>query len=339
MPKKSNKRSNKGKRKGTRKQKQIIMIGCSKKNKKSCKNIIFSTLGNKGCPNCGPNCHCGPNCKCQHPCPGNCYLNRVNKKQHGGSNGCGSCGCPIGGLSWNEMNKFGGGIVRGGPVLIDPPSKEEYIPIPGIAQNGGQCGQCGQIPVQSGGDLPHFNFFKPPGPMPGPEAGSAWGANVKEWPGMNGIGGDRNYLNSYAGSITNDPQQQMMLNDTGYKTMNSMIGGYIYPSPNHKSPKSKSPKRRHSTSESSSSASSSSKSFSSKSSSSKSSSNKSSKRVRFNLKRGGGLIPQDLVNLGRDFNFNLKSTYNTLNGYKAPVNPLPYKDQLTGALNNNRFML
>jgi hypothetical protein len=41
----------------------------------------------------------------------------------------------------------------------------------------------------------------------------------------------------------------------------------------------------------------------------------------------------------RDFNFNLKSTYNTLNGYKAPVSPLPYKEQLTGALNNNRFML
>lgn len=45
-------------------------------------------------------------------------------------------------------------------------------------------------------------------------------------------------------------------------------------------------------------------------------------------KRGGALIPQDLTNLGRDFTFNIQSAYNALNGYKAPVNPLPYKDQL-----------
>jgi hypothetical protein len=47
--------------------------------------------------------------------------------------------------------------------------------------------------------------------------------------------------------------------------------------------------------------------------------------------RGGGFLPQDLVNLGRDFSFNMKSTYNALNGNNAPVNPLPYKDQLTSS--------
>jgi hypothetical protein len=52
-------------------------------------------------------------------------------------------------------------------------------------------------------------------------------------------------------------------------------------------------------------------------------------------KKGGGLIPQDLVNLGRDFSFNIKSTYNALNGYTAPVDPTPYK-QLT---RNNSFIL
>jgi hypothetical protein len=45
------------------------------------------------------------------------------------------------------------------------------------------------------------------------------------------------------------------------------------------------------------------------------------------------------VNLGRDFTFNFKTAYNALNGYKAPVDPAPYKGQLTGALNNNRFMV
>ena len=63
------------------------------------------------------------------------------------------------------------------------------------------------------------------------------------------------------------------------------------------------------------------------------------RRLGDQSKRGGGLIPQDLVNLGRDFTHNFKSAYNALNGYPSPVDPAPYKGQLTGALNNNRFML
>lgn len=299
MPKKSNKRSNKGKitrKQRTKKQKPIMMIGC--------KNKLFSSLGNKDCPKCGENCHCGPNCKCTHPCPGNCYLNRVMKNQKGGiGSGCGSCGCPYSPLSWSKMNhQFGGGNVSypnilEKPVLIDPPnpSKEgQFIPTPGATQNGGNCNMCQQIPVQSGGNLPQFNFFKPAPPIPGAFSGSSWGAQVKEWPGVDGISGNRNYLNSSASTITDDPQQQMSMSGSGYKTLNSMVGGY----------KSK---------------------------------NKRSKRR--NVKRGGGLIPQDLVNLGRDLNYNFKSAYNTINGYKPPVSPLPYKDQLTGALNKNSFML
>ena len=45
-------------------------------------------------------------------------------------------------------------------------------------------------------------------------------------------------------------------------------------------------------------------------------------------KRGGGLIPQDLVNMGRNMMFGVGSAYNSLSGYQAPVNPLPYKNQL-----------
>jgi len=44
--------------------------------------------------------------------------------------------------------------------------------------------------------------------------------------------------------------------------------------------------------------------------------------------RGGGLIPTDLINLGRGVTYGLGSAYNSLNGYPQPVNPLPYKDQL-----------
>jgi hypothetical protein len=44
-------------------------------------------------------------------------------------------------------------------------------------------------------------------------------------------------------------------------------------------------------------------------------------------KKGGGLMPQNLTNLGRGIEFNFKSLSNSLYGYSAPTNPLPYKDQ------------
>lgn len=234
MPKKSNKRKNvKRKTRKTRKQKPIIMIGCSKKGKKSCKN----TLGNKLCSNCGPNCHCGPNCNCKHPCPGTCYLNR--RRQKGGT-GCGSCGCPLAPLSWNKMISY--------------------------ANQSGGC-DCGSS-HQSGGAS-----------VPSPFVGSPWSVNL---PGAKGIDGVSNYYKPFNSDA--NPQLQMTMNDSGYNTKNSTVGGY----------KKKS--------------------------------------------RGGGLVPQDLVNLGRDINYNFKSAYNTLNGFPAPVDPAPYKGQLTGTLSKGSFI-
>lgn len=43
--------------------------------------------------------------------------------------------------------------------------------------------------------------------------------------------------------------------------------------------------------------------------------------------RGGGIIPQDLVNLGRSMVYAVGSAYNSLNGYAPTANPLPYKGQ------------
>lgn len=137
---------------------------------------------------------------------------------------------------------------------------------------GGNCSSCTNhlIANQSGG-----NFYKPAAPIPGPFVGHSWNPPVKDWPGVNGVGGDRNYLayNNYP----TDPQTAMRLN-----------GG-----------------RR-----------------------------KRSKR-RGRCKKGGNslsaLIPQDLVNLGRDVSFNMGSAFNAINGYKAPINPLPYKDQFYGS--------
>lgn len=47
--------------------------------------------------------------------------------------------------------------------------------------------------------------------------------------------------------------------------------------------------------------------------------------------RGGTLsnfLSQDLINLGRQFQFGMGSAYNALSGYAAPVNPMPWKDQI-----------
>ena len=52
------------------------------------------------------------------------------------------------------------------------------------------------------------------------------------------------------------------------------------------------------------------------------------RRAKRTMKRGGGLIPQDLVNLGRNITYGVGSAYNAINGYAAPVNPMPYNGQL-----------
>jgi hypothetical protein len=46
--------------------------------------------------------------------------------------------------------------------------------------------------------------------------------------------------------------------------------------------------------------------------------------------KGGNLsnfITQDLINLGRQFQYGVGSAYNAIAGYSSPVNPLPWKDQ------------
>lgn len=46
--------------------------------------------------------------------------------------------------------------------------------------------------------------------------------------------------------------------------------------------------------------------------------------------RGGTLsnfLGQDLINLGRQFQFGVGSAYNALAGYPTPINPMPWKDQ------------
>lgn len=55
--------------------------------------------------------------------------------------------------------------------------------------------------------------------------------------------------------------------------------------------------------------------------------------------KGGGLIPSDLVNFGRDITYNVNSAYNALNGYKAPPNPSPYEGQLTKSISESKIII
>jgi hypothetical protein len=61
-------------------------------------------------------------------------------------------------------------------------------------------------------------------------------------------------------------------------------------------------------------------------------SRKHKKYLKYSKKQKGGTISnflsQDLINLGRQFEFGLGSAYNNLAGYAAPINPLPWKGQM-----------
>ena len=54
---------------------------------------------------------------------------------------------------------------------------------------------------------------------------------------------------------------------------------------------------------------------------------------------GGGLLPSELVNFGRDIMYNVNSTYTTLNGYKPNPSPAPYEDQLTKSITQSRIVV
>uniref|UniRef100_A0A6C0AXH7 Uncharacterized protein n=1 Tax=viral metagenome TaxID=1070528 RepID=A0A6C0AXH7_9ZZZZ len=59
------------------------------------------------------------------------------------------------------------------------------------------------------------------------------------------------------------------------------------------------------------------------------------KRGKKSKKRQKGGFLSDAVNLVRYGNYDVGSTWNQLQGYDKPVNPLPWDDQYQGTLNKN----
>ena len=147
----------------------------------------------------------------------------------------------------------------------------------GASQKGGFCAACAAPVLMAGG-----NKCKMAGgagnngiPYPNGLAGAPWTPSSSGRPGVDGVGGNRNYLALNEYKV--DPQTAMIA--TGANPPFS-IGG----------------------------------------------------RKQKGRKQKGGttsnFLSQDLINLGRQFQYGVGTVYNGLLGYSAPVNPMPWKGQL-----------
>ena len=123
--------------------------------------------------------------------------------------------------------------------------------------------------------------------------GSTWTSNPETWSGVNGIGGDGNHLS--LNNYNNDVSRQMVDIGANYP-FNGMLGG----------------RRRHRC----------------RTGRGRGRSSKYSSNHKKTHRGGGGLLPQNLVNVGRNFMYNIGASNNEMNGYAAPVRPMPYQDQL-----------
>ena len=175
---------------------------------------------------------------------------------HGGSQKGGNCGCGL--LSGGGRRKYKKGGC--GPLCA------LGFMVAGKKMKGGACN------VSNNGI-----------PYPDGLVGAPYGKDIGGWPGVDGIGGNRNYYvdNTYK----NDVSRQII--DLGPASpFLGFKGGKRY----------------------------------------------RNKKGSYTKKQRGGTLSnflgQDLINLGRQFQYGMGSAYNALAGYPAPVNPLPWKGQL-----------
>jgi hypothetical protein len=172
----------------------------------------------------------------------------------------------------------------------------------------GGCG--GQCPMQLGG-----NFYKPANLVPSSTAGNPWTPDTL--PGSTNIAGNNGYfkLNTYSNG---DPQTSIKTDSYNLmggskkfkrtKRFKKMKGGYVY----EKDDKTK--KRDFIKG------------------SDALTKGRDALTKGSDALTGGGFIPQELVNIGRGFMYNMNTAYNAVNGQSAPINPLPFKDQFKHSL-------
>ena len=285
-------------------QKLWNMKGCSKSKrtlggKTRRVNRGGTKMGRKHvCHKCPPGCRCGPNCDCGHNCPGNCYLKNKKQNKKGGKHVCHECppDCRCG------PNCDCGHNCPGNCYLKNKKQKGGYCAMCGLqpAQLGGGCG-CG---LQMGGK--HVCHKCPPGCRCGPNCdcghncpGNCYLKNKKQNGGCNTCfqgGGSAN------GALVGPPWTPKIADWPGVGGKDGQTN-YFSMNKYQVDPQTETISERNQITYTP--------------------QNGGTRRSR-----AGGLIPQDLVNLGRSMVYGVGSAYNSLNGYATPVNPLPYKDQL-----------
>lgn len=238
------------------------------------------------------------------------------------------------GCSKTLKNKhLGGSIKNAYPYMGPKPSGFNFI----NPQTGGCGEQCGTH--MKGGMGSHRvgckcstckNSMKGGMPYPNGLLGNAWTPSISGWPGVDNISMNRNHLeyNTY----TNDVSRQMR--DVGAAPPFTYLGGGLSAK---MAEKNLTNFRRPAFGQNS--------SFSPIEIQKKldikvapsirflkhaKSSKKIQKKSQTKRMYGGNsnFLSQDLVNVGRQIQYGLGSTYNAIRGYAAPVNPLPWKDQL-----------
>ena len=172
-------------------------------------------------------------------------------------------------------------------------------------QLGGGCGSCANMSghVNMSGPM-HMKMMGGSAvsnnglPYPNGLLGDAWTPDVKGWPGIDGLSMNRNHLgyNTYS----TDVSRQMA--DVGANPPYTYLkGGKRCKGTRVKGTRVKGTRCK-------------------------------GTRKQTKRQRGGTLsnfIGQDLINLGRQFNFNAGSSWNAIRGNAQTVNPLPWKDQMT----------
>ncbi len=161
----------------------------------------------------------------------------------------GGCGCGLPVMSGGKKRNGGCGPLCGTGFMIG-----------GVRHRAScRCSKCKKRSMKGGNNGISY---------PNGLTGSAFTpGNVDGWPGVDGVGGNRNFFSN--NTYNNDISRQMVNNP----------------------PFSKGGKKK---------------------------------------QKGGTLsnfMTQDLINLGRQFQFGVGTAYNALAGYSAPINPLPWKDQ------------
>jgi len=322
-------------RSGSRKNKSkhsYFMRGCSSRscnNSRSNKHNFFAKgmdpkmkmhgkLSSKKCKcACHLNKHNVPECKC------NC--NQTSKVFGGGTTGGGGM-CMKGGDALNLSLAY-----TGKQVPLSPSPYAAYVgkggnhnpsvskAYPSVTNTGGTMGWLNPSQTIRGGGItaPGTSYVNG-------LVGSSWSSNPETWSGVNGVGGDGNHLS--LNTYNNDVSRQMLDIGANYP-FNGMLSGGRRSRGSHRcgpncGPGCKCGRGRR---------------------------GRGSHRCgpdcglgckcgrgrisKYNgnhkkTYRGGGILPQNLVNVGRNFMYNIGASNNAINGYDAPPKPMPYQDQL-----------